>query len=112
MRTGAALLLLLVAAPALAGCAVGARSEMTSVDASAGESRIKHGLTRLGASEGRGDCFARRIARSLDERDEEEAAMIVETAASRAEMRESVLGASERVRRAFIGANFGCSLFS
>lgn len=103
---------LIAAAAFLGGCASGGRSEAGRIDSSAGEYRIKDGLTRLGASEGRGDCFARRIAGSLDERDEEEAAKIVEAAASKAEMRAGVLGASERVRRAFIGANFGCSLFS
>lgn len=98
----------LVAALFAAGCA-GAPEDLTVAD-NASAMRIRDGMQRLGASEGRGDCFARRIAGSLDSEEEEEAVNLVERSSSKDDMRESVLSASGPVRQAFIGANFGCSL--
>lgn len=101
----------LLAACFAAGCASGSR-HIAADGESASASRISDGMQRLGASEARGDCFARRISRSLDGEGEEEAAMLVERAGSRDDMRESVLSASGPVKRAFIGANLGCSLLN
>ena len=72
--------------------------------------RISTGMQRLGASSARGDCYANRIARTLSDADRNEAARIVERSKSKREMRKGVLSASAPVRRAFIGAKFGCSL--
>ena len=99
----------LLAALALAACASGGGSEFSSADA-ASAARIRDGMERLGASEERRDCFARRLATTLDGEEEDEAAEIVERAENKDQMRESVLSASGPVRQAFIGANFGCSL--
>lgn len=97
----------------LASCAAVAPAPEASGPAAPGvgaDARIRDGMTRLGASPARGECFAARIAGALDGEDEEEAARIVEEAADRRAMREGVLAAPTAVRRAFIGANFGCSL--
>ena len=103
--------LTLAAALVAAGCA-NSSSDSVSVADAASALRISDGMQRLGASEKRGECFARRIAHSLDADEEEEAAALVERAESKDDMRESVLSASGPVQRAFIGANMGCSLFS
>ncbi|GAB4524395.1 MAG: hypothetical protein Kow00133_12620 [Amphiplicatus sp.] len=103
-----------VAALFLAGCAAAGGPAPETVDpampVSGADARIRDGMTRLGASPARGECFAARIAGALDGEEEEEAARIVEDAADRRAMREGVLAAPAPVRRAFIGANFGCSL--
>lgn len=101
--------LALLAAAVAAGCASGPRGY---ADDSVSAARISGGMQRLGASPARGDCFARRIAGSLDGEQEEEAAALVERAGSRDDMREEVLSASGPVKRAFISANLGCSLFN
>lgn len=101
----------LLAALVATGCASG-QHHAAGGGESASSSRISDGMQRLGASEARGDCFARRISRSLNGEDEEEAATLVERAGSRDDMREGVLSASGPVKRAFIGANLGCSLFN
>lgn len=92
----------------LAACAGGARDLADSERASA--DRIRGGMERLGASEARRDCFAGKLARSLDEEREAEAAALVEQSASRDEMRDGVLSASAPVQQAFIAASLGCSL--
>ncbi|MEQ8936620.1 MAG: hypothetical protein RIE56_12600 [Amphiplicatus sp.] len=102
--------LLLAAALLAAGCASSSSDSLSEAEG-VSALRIRDGMQRLGASEERGDCFARRIARTLDREDEEEAAALVERSASKDDMRESVLSASAPVQRAFIGANMGCSLF-
>jgi hypothetical protein len=66
-------------------------------------------MQRLGATETRGSCYGERLASSLDGRDEDEAARLVEKATSKDEMREGVLTANGRVRKAFIGASMRCS---
>ena len=71
--------------------------------------RFDAGFRRLGASEERGRCFSEKLSRG-DAADE--AARIVESSASKADMQERVLSADEATRRAFIRASFGCSLFS
>lgn len=73
-----------------------------------GSQRISQGMQRLGASETRGACFAERLASSLDEAEEDEAAQLVEKASNKEEMRENVLSASGGVRKAFIGASMRC----
>lgn len=100
---------LLLIGLALAGCASGRAPGYAQEDA-ASALRIRDGMARLGASEARGDCFARRLAGTLDPEEENEAAAIVEGSLSKEDMREGVLSASGNVRQAFIGANFGCSL--
>lgn len=104
-------LLLLAAALFAAGCAGSSSGNLSAADG-ASALRIRDGMQRLGASEKRGECFAQRIAGSLDREEEEEAAALVERSSSKDDMRESVLSASPPVQRAFIGANMGCSLFS
>lgn len=92
----------LLAFALLASCASGG-------DRSAGGSaRISEGMQRLGASETRGACFAERLASSLDDEEENEAARLVEKASNKDEMRAGVLGASGGVRKAFIGASMRC----
>lgn len=103
-------LYLFLATLAAAGCASSGGDALSFADG-ASAMRIRDGMQRLGASEERGDCFARRIAGSLDDAEEEEAAALVERSASKDDMRESVLSASGPVQRAFISANMGCSLF-
>ncbi|MBB5517381.1 hypothetical protein [Amphiplicatus metriothermophilus] len=109
MRSAGAL-----AALFLAACASGGAPDAPGPDLNAAsggaDARIRDGMARLGASPARGECFAARIAGALDGEDEEEAARIVEDAADRRAMRAGVLAAPGPVRRAFIGANFGCSL--
>ncbi|MBY0423854.1 MAG: hypothetical protein K2Q06_16235 [Parvularculaceae bacterium] len=101
MNRSLALLLTL----ALAGCATAAGDYNPQTS-----SRIAQGLERLGASKSKRDCMAAGVDSRLGDAEDEEAARLVENARSRDEMQDGVLGASERVRRAFIGANLGCSL--
>lgn len=89
---------------ALGACASGASDPEASA-------RIKDGITRLGAAEERGDCLARGVTRRLKTEDEKEAARIVERSQTKDDMRDGVLGANDDIRRAFISANMGCSLF-
>lgn len=77
--------------------------------AGAGAERINQGMQRLGASETRGACYAERLASTLDDAEEDEAARLVEKASNKEEMREGVLSASGSVRKAFIGASMRCS---
>lgn len=93
----------LVAFGFLAACASDGGSSTTH-----GSQRISQGMQRLGASETRGACFAERLASSLDDDEENEAAQLVEKASNKEEMRENVLGASGDVRKAFIGASMRC----
>lgn len=99
------LVLLVVAFAGLAACA--SRSGRVNPAAT---TRIMAGMERLGASDARRRCLAEGADKRLDDDDDEEAARLVERARSRDDMREEVLSANERVRRAFIGASLGCSL--
>lgn len=90
---------------ALAGCASAGGGANPRAKA-----RMVEGMDRLGASAARRECFAEKVDQRLGDAEDEEAARIVENARSRDEMREGVLAASERVRRAFIVASLGCSL--
>ncbi len=81
---------------ALVGCA--------SDDAPA-SSRLESGLMRLGASPERSKCLAGRIG---DDRAAKRAARLVEKSSGREDLRDRVLGADVKTRRAFIAANLGC----
>lgn len=74
-------------------------------------SRFDDGFRRLGASEDRRRCISQSLA-GTDPRTIDEVARIIEESADRSDMRSRVLGAGEETRRAFIRANFGCSLTS
>lgn len=97
--------LALVLACSAAACATGSGGANP-----AASSRIAQGLERLGASPSKRECMAAGVDRHLGDADDEEAARVVEGARTRDEMKEGVLGASERVKRAFIAAGLGCSL--
>ncbi len=103
--------LILAALSAVAACASGSSENFgaggETRNANAG--RISQGLQRLGATEARGSCFGDRIAQSLDDRRQDEAARVVEEADSKGEMRDKVLTASKPVRKAFIGASMSCT---
>lgn len=73
--------------------------------------RISVGMSRLGASPDRSDCFAEKIAAALSAPDANEAIRIIEASTSKEEMRSGVLGASTPVKQSFIRAHFGCSFF-
>lgn len=91
-----------LAALALTGCASAAAGD------AAAAARISAGMQKLGATSQRGDCFGARIAGALDAAAGEEAAAVVEGARTKDEMRDGVLAASREVRRAYMGASFGC----
>jgi hypothetical protein len=99
MKKGASLLLLL----ALAACAGRGRMQDDYYQ------RFDAGFRRLGASEARGRCYSEKLARA-DTQTAAEAARIVEESEDKADMKARVLNAGEPTRRAFIRANFGCSL--
>lgn len=65
-------------------------------------------MQRLGASEKRGSCFAKRLAERLDEKGQAEAERVIESASNKKEMREGVLNSSDLVRAAFIRASIWC----
>lgn len=73
--------------------------------------RISAGMSRLGASPERSECFADKISTALSGPDAYEAVQLVEASASKEEMRSGVLSASTSVKQSFIRANFGCSFF-
>ncbi len=89
---------------ALAGCA--GDSALRRDDYYA---RFDAGFRRLGASEARGRCYSERLARA-DAQTAADAARIIEESADKADMKSRVLNADAPTRRAFIRANFGCSL--
>lgn len=92
MRTARAILGLC----ALAGCAgaEGARN-----------ARIEAGMMRLGASPERSRCFAERLGA---DKAAKKAARLVEAASGRDDLRDRVLSADRKTRRAFIAASFAC----
>lgn len=96
---------------AIAACASGSNGGfgVDSDGRAASAGRISQGMQRLGATETRGSCFGDRIAQSLDDRGQAEAARVVEEADSKGEMRDKVLSASRPVRKAFIGASMSCT---
>ena len=67
--------------------------------------RIEAGLVRLGADADRSRCFAARIG---EDRAAKKAARLVEKSEGRDELRDRVLDADKKTRRAFIAANFAC----
>jgi hypothetical protein len=104
-------LLIFAAVGAVAACASGSDDGYSAGNdaRAANAGRISQGLQRLGATEERGSCFGDRIAQSLDDRRQMEAARVVEEAESKGEMRDKVLNASRPVRKAFIGASMSCA---
>lgn len=98
MRALAAILFLTIA-----GCASGPGGDYSA----AYSDRMDQGFRRLGAADARGRCLSDRLSRD-DEKIAEAAVAIVENSESRDDMRERVLGADEKIRQAFIRANFGC----
>ncbi len=103
-----AILLTGVTAPA---CTMTAAIDAGAVPQTESAARISAGMSRLGASSDRSDCYAAKIASALTSAESSEAVQIIETATSKAEMRSGVLSASEPVKQSFIRAHFGCSLF-
>lgn len=73
--------------------------------------RISAGMTRLGATVERSDCYASQIAAWLTESEQSEAVKIIEASNTKEDMRSGVLAAPNRVRQSFIRAHFGCSLY-
>lgn len=100
----------------LSGVIVPACTTTAAIDASAvpqneSAARISVGMSRLGASSDRSNCFAEKIASALTGPDATEAVQIVESSTSKEQMRSGVLGASTPVKQSFIRAHFGCSFF-
>lgn len=73
--------------------------------------RISAGMTRLGASLERSDCYANQIAIWLTDVEQAEAVRIVEASTTKEDMRSGVLAAPNRVSQSFVRAHFGCSLY-
>ncbi len=94
---------------ALPACSTAAAVAAGSARADESAARISAGMTRLGASQERSDCFAHKIASTLNAPDADEAIGIIDTSTSKEDMRDGVLGASASVKRSFIRAHFGCS---
>jgi hypothetical protein len=67
--------------------------------------RIEAGLMRLGADADRSRCFAARLG---EDRAAKKAAKLIEKSDRRDELRDRVLDADKKTRRAFIAANFVC----
>ena len=72
--------------------------------------RISAGMSRLGASAERSNCYAGKIASALSGPEAIEAVQIIESSTSKDDMRNGVLNASAPVKQSFIRAHFGCSL--
>jgi len=97
--------------PVLAACTTTAAVNADIAHELESATRISAGMSRLGASPERSECFADKIAAALSAPDAYEAVQLVEASASKEEMRSGVLGASTSVKQSFIRANFGCSFF-
>ena len=101
--------ILVLVGSVLAACVSAGPSAGTARSSIPKSARIALAMQRLGASPERSDCYAARIANDLAPSDAEEAAELVEKAHDREDMKNGVLDASERVKRAFIGASLRCS---
>lgn len=93
----------------VSACATSAAIDADAVPRSESAARISAGMSRLGASPDRSNCYADKIASALTGPDSNEAVRIIETSISKEEMRSGVLSASAPVKQSFIRAHFGCS---
>jgi hypothetical protein len=94
------------------GCSTSAPLDVDNSATLEISARINDGMQRLGASPARGECYANRISRSLDNGEAAEAASLIEKSDSKDGMRDNVIAARAPITQAFIKAHFGCSLSS
>lgn len=110
MTTAEKLVSLFLLAVASAACGTSGGGDFSSAPGREYSDRIASGFLRLGASDERSRCFSDRLTRG-DRETAAEAARIVEEAADKDDMRRRVLSADAATERAFVGANFGCTLY-